>query len=120
MLVKFIDEKKERWQDVLDTCVYAYNTSKHESTKFSPFEIMFGRIGVLPADFININKQCEDELLPDDDSAETNDETIDGMEKDRRSKLEVAKDNIIVAQKRQKEQYDRKHHAPEVNFNHNN
>ena len=58
--------------------------------------------------------------LPDDDSAEINDEIIDGMEKDRRSKLEVAKDNIFVAQKRQKEQYDRKHHAPEVNFNHNN
>jgi hypothetical protein len=32
MLVKFID-KKESWEHYLDTCVYAYNTSKHESSK---------------------------------------------------------------------------------------
>lgn len=30
--------------------VYAYNTSKHESSKFTPFEVMFGRKAVLPVD----------------------------------------------------------------------
>ena len=43
MLRKYIQEKKEKWDDYLDTCSFAYNTSKHESTKFTPFEIMFGR-----------------------------------------------------------------------------
>ena len=52
MLVKFIASKKECWQDYLDTCVYvyAYNTSRHDSTLFTPFEFMFGRQAVLPID----------------------------------------------------------------------
>ena len=38
------------WDDLLDTCIYAYNTSVHESTSFTPFEVMFGRKAVLPID----------------------------------------------------------------------
>ena len=43
MLVKFVAEKQKHWEDFLDTCTFAYNTSVHESALFSPFEIMFGR-----------------------------------------------------------------------------
>ena len=50
MLVKFIAGKKDGWEDYLDTCIYAYNTSKHESSKFTPFELMFSRKPVLPVD----------------------------------------------------------------------
>ena len=50
MLVKFIGEKKESWEDYLDTCIYAYNTARHESSKFTPFELMFSRKAVLPID----------------------------------------------------------------------
>ena len=42
MLRKYIQE--------MGTCSFAYNTSKHESTKFTPFEIMFGRKAILPLD----------------------------------------------------------------------
>ena len=38
------------WDGLLDTCIYAYNTSLHESTSFTPFEVMFGRKAVLPID----------------------------------------------------------------------
>ena len=34
----------------LDACVYAYNIAVHESTYFTPFELMFGRKAVLPVD----------------------------------------------------------------------
>ena len=50
MLRNYIQEKKEKWDDDLDTCSFAYNTSKHESTKFTPFEITFGRKAILPLD----------------------------------------------------------------------
>lgn len=50
MLLKYIQENKSSWDEFLDTCVFAYNTAEHESTKFSPFELMFGRKPVLPVD----------------------------------------------------------------------
>ena len=51
MLVKFVSEKKEICDEYLDTCsVYAYNTSVHESTSFSLFEVMYGRRTVLRID----------------------------------------------------------------------
>ena len=43
MLAQFVSTKKEMWSSYLDTCVFAYNTSRHESTKYCPFELMFGR-----------------------------------------------------------------------------
>ena len=56
MLVKFIMDKKDVWDVFLDTCVYAYNTSVHKSTSFSPFEVMFGRRAFMPVD-IEIDKE---------------------------------------------------------------
>ena len=62
MLVKYTHQKKEVWDDFLDTCVYAYNTSVHETTAFSPFELMFGRKAVLPID-LDIDKCDPSDLL---------------------------------------------------------
>ena len=50
MLVKFVSSKKEKWSLYLDTCAFAYNTSRHNSTKFTPFYLMFGRQAYLPVD----------------------------------------------------------------------
>ena len=110
MLLKFVGQKKESWQDYLDSCVYAYNTAKHESTKFSPFEVMFFRKGVLPVDFTNA-RNCSGELhLSNSETADVPSECIEN----RRVQLETVKKNIIKAQAVQKKQYDRKNHKPEV------
>ncbi len=45
MLVNFVSTKKQEWSKYIDTCVFAYNTSRRESTKFTPFEIMFNQTG---------------------------------------------------------------------------
>ena len=50
MITKYIGQKKSAWEDYLDECVYAYNTASHESSKFTPFELMFARKPVLPID----------------------------------------------------------------------
>ena len=50
MLVKFVSSKKEKWSLYLDTCAFAYNTSRHNSTKFTPFYLMFGQQAYLPVD----------------------------------------------------------------------
>jgi IS30 family transposase len=41
MLVKFCNSDKTNWDEYLNTCVFAYNTSRHESSLYSPFEVMF-------------------------------------------------------------------------------
>ena len=107
MIVKFIDKRKEQWEDYLDTCIYAYNTSKHESSKYTPFEVMFGRQAVLPVDISKpLNEQPE--------MKEFDDNQIDLVMEERRERLEIVKENIVNAQRKQKEQYDRKHSKPEV------
>lgn len=59
MLVKFVGAKKETWDEHLDSCVFAYNTSRQESTLHSPFEVMFGRLARLP---IEVDTQREDNI----------------------------------------------------------
>ena len=109
MLCKYIGTKKEQWEQYLDTCIYAYNTSIHESARFSPFELMFTRKPVLP---IEINMGESDPTVTFMDFHEIADFTFSQVEMKTAKTLkllEEAKANIADAQTRQKEQYDRKH-----------
>ena len=42
------------------------------------------------------------------------DDELDGIQEQRRQHIESVKENILIAQQRQKEKYDRKHSNPEV------
>ena len=50
-LAKFAQENRDTWDGKLPEVVYAYNTAVQESTKHTPFEAMFGRMGRLLVDF---------------------------------------------------------------------
>jgi len=63
MLVKCINDKKASWDECLDACTFAYNTAEHESTKFSPFELMFGRKPLLPVDIEKSGSDYSNEEL---------------------------------------------------------
>ena len=56
MIIKYTGTRKETWDVHLDTCVFAYNTSRQESTVHSPFEVMFGRVARLP---IEVDQESE-------------------------------------------------------------
>ena len=43
-------DNKSRWPEYLSPLVYAYNCTKHSTTGFSPFLLMFGREPHLPID----------------------------------------------------------------------
>jgi transposase InsO family protein len=44
--------QKADWKKYVSSLVYAYNCTKHESTKVSPFQLMFGRKPKLPIDAV--------------------------------------------------------------------
>ena len=50
MLGTLEPDKKSDWKKYLPLLTYAYNCTKHETTKISPYEIMFGRKPRLPID----------------------------------------------------------------------
>ena len=50
MVVKYVEAKKDVWDEYLDSCVFAYNTSSHESSLHSPFEVMFGQKAIIPTE----------------------------------------------------------------------
>ena len=50
MLSKAVMGHKEMWDEFIDSAVFAYNTSTHESTTYSPFQVMFGRKARLPVE----------------------------------------------------------------------
>jgi transposase InsO family protein len=47
---KLEDKHHNNWDDYIDSVVFAYNTSKHKTTQFSPFELLFGRSPQSPID----------------------------------------------------------------------
>lgn len=94
------------------TRVYAYNTSRQESTLYTPFEVMFGRRPVLPIE-LDVDNQSAAELL-EDSSSGMPESTIEGLTSHRQDLLEKVKSNIIRAQKKQKEHYDKKHSSSTV------
>ena len=92
MLAKFTHNRKE-WSS-LDTCVFAYNTSQHESSHYTPFELMFGQRATLP---IDVNLQQQD---PEEVAAKFHQmvEPIPAqLIEERAIRLEKAKGNIIAA-----------------------
>ena len=101
MLVKYAKEQKECWEDYLECCLFAYNTSKHE--------LMFGCQAVLP---IEVHCCSNTASLVDDKQLDNNDVEVRMLH--QRKVSEVVKMNIAAAQTRQKEQYDRKHYNPDV------
>ena len=52
MLSKFVDENQKDWDLYLPLLMMAYRSSVHESTGFSPNEMMLGREALLPLDLV--------------------------------------------------------------------
>jgi len=42
-LVKLVNQQQNDWDDLLDGVLFAYRTAQQESTKMTPFEVMYCR-----------------------------------------------------------------------------
>ncbi|KAL5502451.1 hypothetical protein EMCRGX_G009227 [Ephydatia muelleri] len=88
---------------------FAYNTSRHDSTKYTPFMLMFGHRATLPID-VELEQQCSEDLCKT--YWELEEHPYPAVFSEHARILEEAKGNIIAAQLRQKEAYDKKHCKP--------
>ena len=52
MLGTLSEEKKSHWVKHISTLTYSYNCTRHDSTGFSPYFLMFGRKPQLPVDVV--------------------------------------------------------------------
>jgi len=108
MVVKYIKQRKDKWEDYLDTCVFSYNTSKQDSIQHSPFELVFAWKPVLPFD-INTEEKDPDTLLKNfSEAKDLSPAHTQQLHDVHYATLDVAKKrNVLKAQKTQKEQHDK-------------
>ena len=99
-----INEYQDDWDEHLNLILFAYRATVQESTKYSPYYMMFAHEPSFP---IDVELQTEEQLVTqstDDTEVEMN--TLLEIHELIRSAAEA---NIAKAQKKQKEQYDAKH-----------
>ena len=112
-LVKYVNDNQNDWDVYLNAVLFAYRASKNDSTKFTPFELMFGRPPVLPIE-IEIkskpNNAAHGSLTSDTEEDIT--QKVDTMMSMRDQIKSQAMENIGKAQERQKKAYNARHQPP--------
>lgn len=110
-LVKYVGNDRENWDAHLDQVVFAYNTAVQESTKYTPFQAMFGRMARIPVDINSCSNYDAAEKLQEFHQADQpsfSSETAKWQED-----ADIIKKNIKTAQAKQKRNYDQKHNVTE-------
>ena len=99
MLGTLDPDKKHNWKSEVGPLVHAYNCTKHESTGYSPYMLMFGRQPRLALDVVLglVNSH------PSDKSHGT---YVSDLKKSLAASYELASSKTKLAQQRQKKGYD--------------
>uniref|UniRef100_A0A1X7T8J4 Integrase catalytic domain-containing protein n=1 Tax=Amphimedon queenslandica TaxID=400682 RepID=A0A1X7T8J4_AMPQE len=107
MIAKYLSGKsKDAWDECIDLFLFAYNTSRHVSSLYSPFQVMFGRKAILP---IDLQEGSTPSVAMNQDEIA---EAIEVLTNNRIDIFENVKENIARAQNKQKKLYDMKHSNP--------
>lgn len=100
----FIDKNQTDWDKYLQMAMFTYNTTPHSSTKYTPFELVYGTTATLPS---AITKSPKNDYNYND--------FISNLRYKFQETRKIAKENIIISKTRSKMQYDKSANA--VDFN---
>ncbi len=100
MLGTLDPEEKPDWKAHLGPLVHAYNATKHETTGYSPFFLMFGRCPRLPIDVVL--------GVPEEDEETEYGEYVDSLKSRLQHAYDLAGEEAKKSQKHQKKHYDKK------------
>ena len=107
MLTQFVNEHRQNdWDNKLNKLSFAYNTAVHAVTKFSPFELMFGRIPKLPIDLV-YDQTNSDELRAKIEVEWIASDYVDQQKKEMKAMFDFAAANRDEASLRASTLYDR-------------
>ena len=99
ILSSFVGEHPENWDLYVDQAVYAYNTSRHETTGYSPYELVFGREPRMPIE-VDLGVPLQ--------NPRSHSEYAREVRQAIRNSTEIAQKNLYAAKKRQALYADRK------------
>jgi transposase InsO family protein len=91
-------EKEENWDNYIELAMFSYNTSVHEGTQYSPYELIFGKLARLPSAHMPIDVNLE----------LTYQEYLEDLFDKIRDLQETARRNLIQAKQRSKTYYDKR------------
>ena len=92
---KLQDDELNNWDEYLQAVVFAYNSGSHKTTKFSPYELVFGHPPKLP---IHAKQSHFSFLKPND--------YLEQLKKTLKHLHQVARNNILHQQSKNKRYYD--------------
>lgn len=101
----FCNEKQTEWEKWIPFATFVYNTTPHSATKYTPFELVYGRLANLPG---ALQKAPTSPLYNYDDF-------VLNTKHKMQVSHEIAKRNLIKAKEEQKERFD-KHKANPIEF----
>ena len=94
MLSMYVKGDQKKWDLFLPFMLFAYNTARQETTKHSPFRLIYGRDARIP---IDLNLQLPSNFIG-----------YDGMEQRFNEARELVKQLVIETKRKQKIYYDKK------------
>ena len=98
MLATTIKDHGEEWEDHLAKVCFAYNTSIHKSTGFTPFYLMYGRQARIPIDLIYSTPEPSDQ---------SQGEYARNLRQSLEKAYSTARERLQTAAQRQKTNYDK-------------
>jgi len=101
VLVEFLKQFVDRfieWDKLLRYAAFSYNTSTHETTGYTPYELVFGRLARLPSS----------EIINDIEELKTSDTYLTQLITDTYNIQKLAREHIINSKIRSKGYYDQK------------